>query len=42
MNREKLLAETRRICLTLPAATERLSHGQPAWFVADKKRMLDA
>ena len=38
MNREKLLAETRRTCLGLPAATERLSHGQPAWFVADKKQ----
>jgi hypothetical protein len=27
----------RRICLALPEATERQSHGEPAWFVRDKK-----
>src|SRR5262245_66281151 len=27
----------RRICLALPEVTERLSHGEPTWFVRDKK-----
>lgn len=27
----------RRICLALPETTERQSHGEPAWFVRDKK-----
>jgi hypothetical protein len=27
----------RRLCLALPEATERQSHGEPAWFVRDKK-----
>jgi hypothetical protein len=27
----------RAICLALPEATERISHGEPAWFVRDKK-----
>jgi hypothetical protein len=27
----------RRICLALPETTERLSHGEPTWFVRDKK-----
>jgi hypothetical protein len=33
----------RRICLALPEATERLSHGEPSFFVRDKKQfvMLD-
>jgi hypothetical protein len=31
------LERLRAICLALPAATERPSHGEPAWFVADKK-----
>lgn len=30
------LAEVRRICLALPEATERLSHGSPTFFVRDK------
>jgi hypothetical protein len=29
--------ELRRLCLALPEATERLSHSEPSWFVADKK-----
>lgn len=29
--------QLRRLCLALPAVTERRSHGEPAWFVADKK-----
>lgn len=31
------LQRLRRICLALPEATERLSHGEPTWFVRDKK-----
>lgn len=27
----------RRLCLALPEVTERLSHGEPTWFVRDKK-----
>ena len=40
MNRDALLANTRQLCLALPATTERLSHGQPAWFVSDKKQFV--
>ena len=32
-----LTTRVRAICLALPEATERLSHGTPAWFVRDKK-----
>lgn len=32
-----LTVRLREICLALPEATERLSHGTPAWFVRDKK-----
>jgi hypothetical protein len=31
------LERLRAICLALPEATERLSHGEPTWFVRDKK-----
>jgi hypothetical protein len=27
----------RRLCLALPETTERLSHGEPTWFVRDRK-----
>lgn len=30
----------RRICLALPEASERVSHGEPTWFVRDKKVFL--
>jgi hypothetical protein len=29
-----------RICLSLPEVTERLSHGEPTWFVRDKKTFV--
>ena len=29
--------QLRQLCLGLPAATEKLSHGEPAWFVAGKQ-----
>lgn len=31
------LRSLRRLCLSLPETTERLSHGEPAWFVRDQK-----
>jgi hypothetical protein len=34
------LAEIRRICLDLPAVTERPSHGAPTFFVRDKKTFV--
>ena len=34
------LAQVRRICLGLPEATERLSHGAPTWFVRGKKSFV--
>jgi hypothetical protein len=33
---DELLDGVRHICLALPEATERLSHGAPTWFVRDK------
>ncbi len=27
----------RRVCLALPEVTERTSHGEPTWFVRDRK-----
>ena len=31
------LERVRRICMALPEVTERLSHGEPTWFVRGKK-----
>lgn len=31
------LEQLRRLCLALPEVTERVSHGEPTWFVRDKK-----
>ena len=30
------LGRVRQLCLALPETTERLSHGEPTWFVRDK------
>ncbi|RCK69954.1 MmcQ/YjbR family DNA-binding protein [Desertihabitans brevis] len=30
----------RTICLALPEVTERLSHGEPTWFVRDKRTVV--
>lgn len=30
----------RRLCLALPETTERLSHGEPAWFVQGKRTFV--
>ncbi|MDT7633875.1 MAG: hypothetical protein QOI50_5805 [Pseudonocardiales bacterium] len=32
-----VLDRLRALCLALPEATERLSHGEPTWFVRDRK-----
>ena len=34
------LPRLRRLCLALPEATERDSHGEPSWFVRDKKSFV--
>jgi hypothetical protein len=34
------LERLRRLCLALPETTERLSHGEPTWFVRDKKTFV--
>jgi hypothetical protein len=39
MARDPLKA-LRRICLSLPKVTERLSHSEPTWFVQDKKTFV--
>ncbi|WP_007023309.1 MmcQ/YjbR family DNA-binding protein [Saccharomonospora iraqiensis] len=36
---EDPLEALRRICLALPEVSERLSHGEPAWFVRGKKTL---
>jgi hypothetical protein len=34
------LPRLRRICLSFPETTERLSHGEPTWFVRDRKTFV--
>lgn len=34
---EDALTRLRAVCLALPETTERASHGEPTWFVRDKK-----
>jgi hypothetical protein len=34
------LPALRKLCLALPETTERLSHGEPAWFVRGKKTFV--
>jgi len=36
---ERALKEIRRICLGLPEVSERLSHGQPSFFIRGKKTL---
>ena len=40
---EKLLARLRTVCMALPEANEKLSHGEPTWFAGKGKvfAMLD-
>jgi hypothetical protein len=37
---EDPLEALRRLCLALPETTERLSHGEPTWFVRGKKTFV--
>ncbi|WP_344885316.1 MmcQ/YjbR family DNA-binding protein [Allokutzneria multivorans] len=34
------LPQLRKLCLALPETTERLSHGEPTWFVRDRKTFV--
>lgn len=34
------LERLRALCLALPETTERLSHGEPTWFVRDKRTFV--
>ena len=34
------LEALRKVCLALPETTERLSHGEPAWFVRGRKTFV--
>ena len=40
---ERLIERVRRICLALPEANEKISHGEPTWFAGSGKvfAMLD-
>ena len=38
--RERTLARVREICLALPEASERPSHGSPTFFVREKRSFL--
>ncbi|HSS12200.1 MAG TPA: MmcQ/YjbR family DNA-binding protein [Acidimicrobiales bacterium] len=40
MMSHETLERMRRLCLALPATTERLSHGAPTWFVRSKKTFV--
>ncbi|MGH3729384.1 MAG: MmcQ/YjbR family DNA-binding protein [Micromonosporaceae bacterium] len=37
---EDPLPRLRELCLAMPEATERLSHGEPTWFVRGKKTFV--
>lgn len=37
---EEPLEVLRRLCLALPETTERISHGEPAWFIRGKKTFV--
>jgi hypothetical protein len=34
------LERLRKLCLSYPETTERLSHGEPTWFIRDKKTFV--
>ena len=39
--RERIMKRLRTICLALPETSERLSHGEPAFFYREKKSFLN-
>jgi len=40
MNDSDGLNRLRRLCLALPEVTERVSHGEPAWFIRGKRMFV--
>ena len=40
VEREKVLAKLREICLALPETSERPSHGAPTFFIREKRSFL--
>src|SRR5689334_18315377 len=40
MGNDNILDKLRALCMALPEVTERLSHGEPTWFVRDKKTFV--
>ena len=40
MDEQATIQRLREICLALPETTERVSHGEPTWFVRDKKSFV--
>ncbi len=36
----EVTGQLRAVCMALPEVTERLSHGEPTWFVRDKKSFV--
>jgi len=40
VNRDEVLQRIRDLCLALPETSERLSHGQPTFFVRDKRSFV--
>jgi hypothetical protein len=39
-SRDAALTRVRKLCLSLPDATERISHGTPTFFIGDKRSFL--
>jgi hypothetical protein len=39
---EDPLERLRRLCMALPEVTERLSHGEPTWFIRGKKTFANS
>lgn len=37
---DEALPRLRALCLALPEVTERLSHGEPTWFVRDRRTFV--
>lgn len=37
---DEQLDRLRALCLALPEVSERLSHGEPAWFIRDRKQFV--
>ncbi|MEO8538156.1 MAG: MmcQ/YjbR family DNA-binding protein [bacterium] len=40
MHDEESIDRLRQLCLALPETTERMSHGEPTWFIRDKKTFV--